>query len=65
MAKTYEKLGNVLKEIDTNPTEKEYTLKELRNRKKFLSDEINDLEIKKDQIQVLIDKALELKVKEE
>jgi hypothetical protein len=64
MAKTYEKIGDILKEIDTKTIESEYDLKYLRSQKQFLINEINDLQLKKTEIQVLIDKAVELKVTE-
>jgi hypothetical protein len=65
MAKTYEKVGNILKEIDTKIEEKEFNLRGLKKHKQWLTDEINRLQAEKVSIQMLIDKCAELIILEE
>lgn len=65
MAKTYEKIGNILKEIETKEEVKEFNLKGLRKHKQWLVGEINRLQAEKTYIQSLIDTAVQLKIDEE
>lgn len=61
MAKTYEKLGGDLKESETKTEEKIHNLKaEL----KLINSRIDDLKAYKDDLLILINKAIELKVDE-
>lgn len=66
MAKTYEKDGDSLKEVftKTEVLERKIELKGLRNHLKFLNDEIDRIKSEKLEIQALIDKCIELNIKE-
>lgn len=64
MAKTYEKLGGDLKESETKTEEKIHNLKSLKAELKLINSRIDDLKAYKDDLLILINKAIELKVDE-
>lgn len=66
MAKTYQKVGDSLKELEEKVeiVENVFTIKELRKEVKSINDKIDLLKAMRDDKQLLIDKCLELNIKE-
>lgn len=64
MAKTYEKDGDFLKEIEVKTEERRFLLKQLRGEKQSITSRIDELQIEKAKIQLLIDEAVKLNLKE-